>query len=382
MTEVAEFNDIGLIPQIAHAWESLLRQTPGAWFFQSHDWLEVYWRHFGAGQRLRLLVVEANGQPQGIVPLVVRTERTRVGQIRTLTFPLHDWGSFYGPISPDPAAALAAALEHVRRVPRDWDALDLRWQGGLGTDWQLLQQAMRSAGFQAYCTVWNQTAVVEMDGGWERYWSSRKGAWLRRFRHAERHLAKSGVVELLRYRPSGIAANNDSLRWDLYETCVNLAERSWQSSATDGTTLSHDSIRDFLRDAHAAAASAGAVDLCLLIVGGQPAAFIYGYHYRGNVYGLRRGQDPRREFDGAGTVLLARVLEDSFSRDDKLYDLGVGSLETKRHFQPRLVPVLRLSHYPACAVRTWPLRLGRWWQSRKVPASIAVGRRGGPANPR
>ena len=95
----------------------MLPRTSAASFFHSFDWLEIYWRHFGDGQRLRVLVVRAGGEPLGILPLVVRSERTRLGTVRTLTYPLHDWGTFYGPIGPNPTATLLAGFApHQRRA--------------------------------------------------------------------------------------------------------------------------------------------------------------------------------------------------------------------------------------------------------------------------
>ena len=61
---------------------------------------------FGAGQTLRVIVVLDDDRAAGIVPLVVRSERSKLGAFRVLTFPLHDWGSFYGPIGPDPGGTL------------------------------------------------------------------------------------------------------------------------------------------------------------------------------------------------------------------------------------------------------------------------------------
>ncbi|MEN6558599.1 MAG: GNAT family N-acetyltransferase, partial [Thermoguttaceae bacterium] len=162
--------------------------------------------------------------------------------------------------------------------------------------------------------------------------------------------------------------------WDLYNACEEIARRSWQGRATDGTTLSHPSVREFLRETHAAAALLGMVDLNLLRIDGQPAAFIYGYHADGVTFGLRRGYDADRSRQGAGTVLLARTLADSFQRGDRLYDMGVGSLPSKRPFQTRLAPIWRFSHYEPSSPRTQILRVKRWWQSRQTPASIAVGR--------
>ena len=374
MAQVLEINQIDQLAPFRQKWGSLLDQTCGASFFQSLEWLEVYWRHFGQGQKLRALVVLGENGPTGIVPLVVRSEATRIGRLRVLTFPLHDWGSFYGPVGPDPGPTLAIGLEHIRRTRRDWDILELRWQGAVGADPTQTAHAMRIAGFQAYPTLWDQTSIVELTGTWDSYWSTRKGAWLRRFRHAEHRLSRQGDISYVRYRPRGQSYGDGLPRWDLYDACEQIARRSWQGAATNGTTLSHETVRDFLREAHQAAAAAGAVDLNLLLIDGTPAAFVYGYHHRGYVYGLRRGYDAERSLKGAGNVLLAYTLRDSFARGDNIYDMGVGSLETKRYFQTRLAPVLRFSHFPLLRVRTQLLRVKRWWQGRGWPVFIAADR--------
>ncbi len=383
MTDVQEFNQIEHLEPIRSDWERLHRQTPGASFFQSFDWLKTYWKHFGADQTLRALVVADHDRPTGILPLVIRNETTKIGKIRTLTYPLHDWGSFYGPIGPNPEQTLAAGLDYLRRSRRDWDIFELRWQGAPGTDPSAVRQAMQASGFHAYATVWDRTALVDLDETWEAYWNSRKSGWLQRFRNAEHKLLEQGAVTYQRYRPLGLAHHDGSPRWDLYDACEEIARRSWQGAATDGTTLSHESIRQFLRDVHQAAAEAGAVDLNLLSIDDQPIAFLYNYAFQGYISGLRRGYDAERCRAGAGNVLLARSIRDSFARGDRIYDLGVGSLETKRYYQTRLLPIFRFSHFPLLSVRMQLLRAKRWWQQRKNPASIAAGHvQDGMADPR
>jgi CelD/BcsL family acetyltransferase involved in cellulose biosynthesis len=374
MPRVTEINRIDELAQFRQQWGELLGQTPGASFFQSLEWLEVFWRHYGQPQELRVLLVRDEDRLTGILPLVVKRERTKVGALRVLTYPLHDWASFYGPIGPDRELTLTAGLEHIGQTPRDWDFLELRWLGGVGDDPRQTQRAMLANGFQAYLTESDRSAVVDLEGTWDAYWSSRKGAWLRRFHHAERALAKQGEVSYVRYRPAGSAHDDGAPRWDIYDACEELAGRTWQGSATDGTTLSHESVRAYLRELHETAAAEGAVDMNLLYVGGVPVAFIYGYCLAGNVFGLRRGYDAGLARQGAGNVLLAYTLRDSFARGDRIYDMGVGSFASKRHFQTRLLPVLRCSHYPSSTPRTQILRLKRWWQSRRRPMSIAVDR--------
>jgi len=364
--EIEEINDFEALPGYREVWNRLLTQTPEAHFFQSWDWLTTYWAYFQADQKLRVFLHLEAGEPIGFVPLVVRPEKTRVGRIRVLTYPLDEWGSLYGPIGPEPAKTLQAALEHLRHSRRDWDLLELRWVGPEDEAEGRTRQALEAVGFRPIRTVWNQTAVVELaDGqaGWERYLARRSAKWRANLRTAEKKLAALGPVEYIRYRPLGEPAGQTDPRWDLYEACYQIAQRSWQGGSETGTTLCHPQVRDFLRQVHASAARLGAVDMNLLYVGGRPAAFAYNYVWQGRVYGLRCGFDPQAAHDGAGNVLLAWAIRDSFFRNDHLYDLGVGYLETKRTWMTCLRPIYRYSCFPSRRLRMLPIRWKRQWQA-------------------
>jgi CelD/BcsL family acetyltransferase involved in cellulose biosynthesis len=366
MPNIKEINRIDELAEYRSAWQSLLSETVGATFFQSLDWLESYWTHFGERRKLRVLIVSGQHGPIGIVPLAVSREATKVGSIRVLTYPLHDWGSFYGPIGPDPANTLKAALAHVSRCRPDWDMMELRWGHPEDADAGRTERAMREAGLQAYKTVWNRTAMIDIEGTWDEYLAGRSKKWQRNIRHWGRKLAEQGQVTHVRYRPKGKAFGEDDPRWDLYDSCEDISRKSWQGSSVTGTTLSHESVRPFLRDVHARAAKRGALDMNLLYVDGKPAAFAYNYHFEGSIYGLRAGYDARLSKAGLGNVLYARTIEDSFQRGDHTYDLGVGSLDVKKRFLNCIVPIFRYSHFRVASPVAQLLRTKRWLQHRAL----------------
>lgn len=363
MIRITEINDLAALDGYRLLWRSLLGQTRGASFFQSLDWLEVYWQHFARNQQLRVLVVRADDEPLGIIPLVVRTELTRLGRLRVLTYPLDDWGVFYGAIGPQPAAALTAACKYLRARPQDWDVLSLRWVHRDAHDGGRSEHAMRFAGFTPYEEIGERAATIALAGTWQQYWASRSSHWRNNVGRCERKLAEQGGATYCRYRPQGAAFGDADPRWDLFDTCIEISGRSWQGSATDGTTLSHATVRDYLRDAHASAAHAGGLDLNLLYVGDRPAAFAYNYCYRGHLFGLRMGYDPAVCSSGAGTVLMRRMIADSFERGDHTFDLGPGSLSAKRPWQTSLETSYRYSHF-AAAPRAQAMRLGRYMKKR------------------
>jgi CelD/BcsL family acetyltransferase involved in cellulose biosynthesis len=363
MACVREINDPQQLTPLRSVWNELLAQTPRANYFQSLEWLEVYWAHFGAKQKLRVLLVEDGSQVTGILPLTVCQDRTRLGPLRFLMYPLANWGSYYGPIGPQPAQTLAAGLEHIRRTRRDWQALELRWVHPDDERERMTETALRAQSFQAQRTAWDRTAVIDLAGDWDGYFAARGTKWRNNYRRWLRRLGEQGEVRYVRYRPAGEDAGESEPRWDLYEQCEQIAQNSWQGSSTTGTTLTHADVRSYLRDAHSAACRAGCADINLLYIGGQPAAFAYNYCYQGYVFGLRVGYDPAAGRDGIGNVLYMHAIQDCFARGDRIYDMGPGSLEIKRQLLTRIETVWRYSHFPLTP-RGQLLRARRWMEGR------------------
>lgn len=364
MIEVREINQIEGLGALRPSWQALLAQTRGASFFHSLDWLECYWKHFAAGQQLRVMVVTESGQPLGIMPLVVRTEPTRVGRLRMLTYPLQDWATFFGPIGPNPSPTLVAGLRHVRQTRRDWDVLDLRWVDVDETDLGRTERAMAQAGFRPRGQKWDRTSQVELPETWGEYWQGREAKFCKNIDRLERHMAEQGKMELVRYRPEPACGGEVDPRWDLYDTCVALAQRSWQGDGGDKTNLCHAEVGGFLRDAHAAAARLGAVDLNLLYFNDEPAAFIYNYRWHAAVYGLRRGFDPQFKHLRPGLVLQKMMLEDGQRRGDRSYDLGTGSHDIKRAWRTSVQTSYRFTFFPALVFRAQLLCWNRWLRRR------------------
>lgn len=377
MLHVVELNTLESLYERQFHWSALLAETRGATYFQSLEWLADYWRFFGQEQRLRVLFCYQGRRPIGILPLVVVPEPTRVGTVRVLTYPLHDWGTFYGPVGPMPAATLYAGLAHVRRTERNWDVLELRWVDRDGADRGDTEAALREAGFAPQRHRWSRAALVEFRGSWGDYWCTRPAKLRENLRAAARRLERWGPVEHVRWRPAGAAWGDGDPRWDLYEACVALAQRSWQGHSTTGTTLSHDAVRDYLRAAHASAARAGAADINLLLVAGEPAAFAYNYCRGGWLFGLRTGYDPRFSQGSPGRVLQHRMLQDSFHRGDGCFDLGTGYFAAKRPWHTRVVTSYRYAAYPRLLSRTQLLRWSRWLDARLQGDRYLAGSPGG-----
>jgi CelD/BcsL family acetyltransferase involved in cellulose biosynthesis len=376
MIEVVEINDIEELAHYRLVWNSLFAATPGASFFLSFDWFDTYWRHFGCDQRMRVLVVYGGDQPIGIVPLCVRREEYRVGNVRVLTYPLDNWGTWYGPIGPNPATTMLAAVQHLRRTPRDWDMLELRWVADEGVQGGKTSRAMRVANMFSGKQEYQVTSLVDLPGSFDEYLSSKSNSLRRQYRSLVRKYFETGRAEYVRHRPAPAAEGDGDARWDLYAACELVAQTSWQSRVVHGNTITHDRVREYFHAAHAAAARLGMLDVNVLNIDGQPAAFLYGYHCHGHVTTLRTGFDPSLG-DGLGSALLFKTIEDSCGRGDRVIDFGPGEGEHKRRLRTRLESTYRVTYTPIDSWRSQAVRLTRWargqWAVPKIGGRETAG---------
>lgn len=373
MADVVEINDPDELESYRLAWNALMPQTPRASVFHTLDWLQTYWRWFGSEQRLRVLVVRSGGKPIGIVPLCVHTERYQVSDVRVLTYPLSDWGTWYGPIGPDASACLFMAMRHLRETPRDWDMLDLRWAGVASGQPDPTGRALRANGWAATKTQYQQTSIIELTGAdWQTYRAKLSKKWRHEVGRQQRRLQRDFSVQVERHRPLGAFHGESEPRWDLYENCVDIAAHSWQGKSTTGNTLSHDDVRDFLRDCHQVAAKLGMLDMLVLKLDGYPAAFQYNYLNDGKLFGLRMGFDRQYASYGVGKALMGWMLEDSFDRDDRVVDMGVGDYEFKRRFRTGVEASQRYTYYPWNTLRGQSVRLTQWIKSRWQTDELAT----------
>lgn len=367
MARVLEVNDIEELRAFHPFWKSLLAKTPRATFFQTLEWLEIYWRHYGQGKKLRVLLIQVEGQILGIVPLVQQVENTKAGPVSVLTFPLDCWGSFFGPLGSDTAATLYAAAQYLAAGRRDWDLLDLRWIDP-EVDRGRTVSAMRCHGLSPNDLPWHSAYAVELIGSFGDYLATRSSHFRERLRQARRLAAAEGVFGD-RYRPAEGTFNSEQADLTHYENCVEVAARSWQGSSTTGTTLSHPESAAYFRDCFLAASNLGMLDLVSLRRKEEVVAFCYNFHHGGRIQGIRMGYEPGFQRLSLGTVLMAFQIEDSFQRGDSMIDLGTQHAEVKQRWVTRALPARRVCYYSPLSMSAHVLRWGHWWKYPKQPVS-------------
>jgi CelD/BcsL family acetyltransferase involved in cellulose biosynthesis len=311
---------------LAPAWNRLHDEAEAASVFNSWAWLYEWWRTYGAGRHLRLLVARQGGTIVGVLPLYL-------GQARTLGLPVRllrpvGIGADTHPDDLSPVLARGCASEAALALARA--ALGLA-----GADAWLfseidprsafpaaLEAAARELGRPLVPGASTRIAYLDLPDTWDRFLGTlgRDRRWqLRRSRRrlAEEHGARffvwddpttlDGAIERL--------ATLHRMRWDM--------AGARHSFATAAYIDFHRSIvKSFFRRRW--------LRLYCLEVDGEIGAMIYCYRFRRKVFLMQAGFDPRHRRLGIGKALLGYALEHAIAEGNEAFDFLRGEHRYKQ----------------------------------------------------
>jgi CelD/BcsL family acetyltransferase involved in cellulose biosynthesis len=265
-------------------WDQLVQEAKIDHPFLSHDWVRVWWRCFGAGNKLHILVVKAGDRPIAIAPLMGSVGRMYGFRVRKIGFIANVHTPRFDIIVADrPKEAYRAIWERLQEA-NAWDTVELTQ---VLSDSQTLKELPILASKDNYLTgIWHSEdcPYVEFDQGWN--------ALLHRLSHNHRaqmgkrlrRLGRLGQVRL------EVLSNHEDLQQQLTEG-FQIEAAAWK--AKNGTAiLCRPELVCFYRDTAEEAARSDLLRLIFLSVGGKRIAFAYAFFYRNKIFVLKSGYDP------------------------------------------------------------------------------------------
>lgn len=295
-------------------WQRLAALTGSP--FASWEWASVWWRHFGEGGELRLLVVrDVSGATVGILPLY----RARNGPLRTLRFVGHFPADELRPIcAPEDAAAVGSRCREQLADEGDWDLfLAERLPASAGLDRavegrRLDHESMPELGLET--------------SDWDEFLAGKSSNFRSQARRKERRLQRDHD---LRYRLCQEPAELP----EMMATLFDLHRRAWTAKGEPGAF--GEDLESFHLEFAAAALERGWLRLWIAELDGAPAAAWYGFRIGGVDSFYQGGRDPERERDSIGFVLMTHTVRDAVEHGVHTYRLLLGAEEYKARFANR-----------------------------------------------
>lgn len=328
--------DPSVLEAFQKPWAALHTQSRTATLFNTPHWAQVWWRHFGDAESLRLFLVrDAAGALVGLAPMYLTENETGERLLR-----------FVGGVDVSDyldVLACAGAEQHVAEaLVAAWAEL-CRCEGvvidlyGLPDASPMREAFLRAAPLRGLCADSARAEVcpvLELPPDWESYLAG----LARKQRHElRRKVRKAGQEALVSwYQVRGVTPAEVV---EAMETFFALHA----SSGPDKAAFMTPRMRAFFLDMAQTMAAAGWFLLDVLLVNGQPAAAYLTFDYEDAILLYNSGYDPTLLPEmSPGWVLLAYGIERAIALGRRRFDFLRGNEEYKYQFGGRSTSIHRL----------------------------------------
>jgi len=312
---------------LAIDWNRLHAETSAASVFNSWLWQYQWWRIYGRGQPLRVLVASQADEVVGILALYVQEVRVLGRAVRLLRFV--GTGADTNPDDLGPVLARECEREASRALARAAVALpdgDVLLLSDLDPDSVFadeLERAARRVHRPLACGRTERIVYIDLPASWDAYLGSLSANRRAEIRRARRRLAGAHSYRFFAWE--------DAARLDVAaDTLAELHRRRWQA-AGGSESFSSAEYLDFHRAIIRSSFARGWLRLYCLEIDGTLAAMTYCYRFRNRVFVMQGGFDPAWAAWKPGTVLLSHAIEHAIGEGNAVFDFLRGEHRYKDH---------------------------------------------------
>ena len=296
-------------------WKGLVGVAKNATPFQTFEWLETWFRHFGGRKKPVALAVFEGDDLVGWWPMV------RSAGTWPVLRPMGKGPSDYlHPLirqdATDVGATMAAALADLDAVLVDLHQLRNDLAGDVLPQLTgLLGPPIR----QAECLV------LDLDKPYDAYIQSLGKSLRFDVRRLEKAPFSSGDATIEVAEASTVQTSLE----ELFRLHAMRWRRRWQPGAFPSN------LRRFHLEWAARAQKNGWLELSVLNVEGEPIGALYAMSLNGSTYYYQAGMDPSKNSISPGTLLVASAIRRATERGDRHFDFLRGDEAYKRRWKPQ-----------------------------------------------
>ncbi|MEM2914806.1 MAG: GNAT family N-acetyltransferase [Candidatus Bathyarchaeia archaeon] len=298
-------------------WNAVLRRTLDHDVFSTWEWLWCWWKHYGKGRQLRVLMAKDGGKIIGIAPLMLSKysfhKFGKLNRIEFVGFPHADYNNFL--LTTRDLKCLRLILDGLKEIS-DWDLLDLRDIRNDSVSGQAIQAISQNKNLNLNLTVETLCPYISLASSVDVFVKGLSRNMRRNLKKRMRRLSKGFKVSFKTQR------DFDSID-EAMEAFFRLHQERWKSTGKQGVFVS-EVCRDFHRDVARIFDNKGWLDLRFLTVNDEPIAAAYTFDYNLKKYGYLTGFSPNFAEFGVGNILKMHLIEECIKKGFREYDLTRG----------------------------------------------------------
>lgn len=300
---------------LGREWNALHEIAIGASVFNAWFLLFEWWRAYGEGRSLCIVVARSGGKLCGILPLYVEQQRALhipVRVARLLGAGADTYPDDLGPlVHPGEGGVLERLVEAALEETRCDVALLEDLDGRIALP-SLMTDAFERQAWSAFCDPAQAIAYIELPVGWDAFLRSASAKQRTQIRYLRNRTSRLGARFLVWDDAAGLDA--------AFERLATLHRKRWQAAERESTSFRSTPYLAFHRSAMKSALPRGMLRLYALEIGGELVAMLYAYRFRRTIFVMQAGFDPAWAKERVGQVLLSHALEHAIAEGNEIFD--------------------------------------------------------------
>jgi hypothetical protein len=354
-----------LPPELERDWRGLLSRSERAGMAHDPDWLRMEFRDRLADTWV--LIIYEGDRAAGVLTFLIKRWPLyiRAGEVKAATIPLTRLCVLDGPLAPESEELydrIFSELSDAKDLGFDVIYLEVVAETSFLHRWlatsSVKEQRFRDYRPQGTMEHHRIDFPATLDLYWEGFSSKTRSTMRRKVKKLAKDTGKE--VTLVRYD-----SGEDLEKYAAHTS--SISKRSYQYHLLGQGIQDESRFLARCREA----ASHGWLRGYVLLLGGEPVAFMHGWQYRGVYLYLETGYDQELRTHSPGTVLHIMVIEDMFAHDTpRVFEFGVHG-EQKATFgnashRAAEVFLIRPSVYPMVATGLYRLSNAGTEAAKKV----------------
>jgi CelD/BcsL family acetyltransferase involved in cellulose biosynthesis len=298
--------------RLESVWDELLSKSDMDVPFMTFEWFFCWWKSFGEGNRLLIILAKKEGKIIGIMPFMLSKTRYRGLPVRAISFIANDHSHRISFILTEyKKEVVFSILKYLLNSKYKFEIFNPEHMlAGSDTD-NFLKEVLSKHNF-IYRKIENNLApYILINGSWDNFTENLSKNFKKKLRHTDNLFRRAGTFEIERYATDNIQKGLDEL--------LLVSKKSWKYTRRTAIA-NNEKEKRFYRLLADISAAKGWLNLWILKLNRKPIAFQFNLIYKQKYYSLKVSYDKEYGFLSPGFFLDKFVIEDCFRQNVKECD--------------------------------------------------------------
>lgn len=312
MIKIEKIDDFQQLVSIKEQWNNLLSRSQVNTIFQTFEWISAWWKAFGEDYKLFVLLIKRDDELIGIAPLVSYDYSVIGIKLQRIQFIGEPWADYLDFIIPqNHENIIAKVVDFLLGSSSNWHSIRFRQLPQSSPTWAVLKSMAESKGL-LFLQSSSISPQVKIEDGWEEYQNSMSKKLRKNIQYSIRSMEKRGALDLQQM-------DSETESTKMLEEFFALHQKRWQAMKVK-SAFSQQKNRAFFSEITKNMSGKDWIDFSVLKWNNRTIAMHFGYRYNKTFYYYIPTFDYDYRKYSPGSILVYKLLEDSFSRKLKLFD--------------------------------------------------------------